>query len=87
MKKLNRTYAKITMLLFGGSAVCVPLGKLRELAWLGYAGMIMLIVGSIIWLATNRCPHCGAPFRQLYPFRADAGYCVKCGKKMEYQDR
>ena len=45
-----------------------------------------LVIGGVLMLIANRCPHCGAGFRGGEWSKPHAGYCNKCGKLMEYDD-
>ena len=45
-----------------------------------------LVIGVILLLIANRCPHCGNGFRGGSWSKPHAGYCNKCGKLMEYDD-
>ena len=45
-----------------------------------------LVMGAILMLIANRCPHCGNGFRGGSWSKPHAGYCNKCGKLMEYDD-
>ena len=44
------------------------------------------LAGVMLMFSTNRCPYCGAYFRGLYWSKPNAGYCVKCGKLIEFDD-
>ena len=44
------------------------------------------LAGVILMFSTNRCPYCGEYFRGLYWSKPNAGYCVKCGKLIEFDD-
>ena len=45
-----------------------------------------VVIGAVLMLITNRCPHCKASFRGGSWEKANAGYCQKCGNLMEYDD-
>lgn len=83
-KTLSRTRARVMALLCCPAVVLVAAGAVTAQALLWGLGSALLVVFCILFLAWNRCPHCGAPFRGLHPFAPDAGYCCKCGKKMEF---
>ena len=44
------------------------------------------LAGVMLMFSTNRCPYCGEYFRGLYWSKPNAGYCVKCGKLIEFDD-
>ena len=48
--------------------------------------LICFVIGVVLLLITNRCPHCKTFFRGGSWDKADAGYCNKCGNLMEYDD-
>lgn len=56
----------------------------------GGAGSLMtircLVIGAVLMVITNRCPHCKEGFRGGSWDKPHAGYCNKCGKLMEYDD-
>lgn len=83
--KLNRTKtrASLLLLLTGAAGVIVggPWLSIEPVSFLGFA---LLMTGLLLFFMSNRCPHCGATFRDSYWSKPDAGYCNKCGKKMEY---
>lgn len=43
------------------------------------------VIGFVLLITTNRCPHCGEYFRGAY-WSKDAGFCCKCGKKIYFDD-
>ena len=45
-----------------------------------------MVIGVILMLIANRCPHCDEAFRYGSWSKPHAGYCNKCGKLMEYDD-
>ena len=48
--------------------------------------IVCLVIGVVLMLIANRCPHCGNGFRGGSWSKPHAGYCNKCGKLMEYDD-
>ena len=63
----------VVMLLTGGA-----IGSILAIA--------CVVLGAIMMLITNRCPHCKTTFRGGSWDKPHAGYCNKCGKLMEYDD-
>ncbi len=82
--KLSRIKTRVSLLLTLTGAAGVIVGAIYSKALLSIIGLVLLMVGSIMLLLTNRCPYCGDIFRGLSWSKPDAGYCRKCGKKIEY---
>ena len=84
MKKLSRRKIRCTQsLLLLGCALVVVSGPANSLACWG-AGCALLLAGFVLYFSAFRCPHCGAFFRGVPWSGPDAGFCRKCGQKMEY---
>lgn len=84
MKRLSRTAARVDALLYLLGVALILLGAFVQQAVLWGIGIVLLVGAFILQIIANRCPHCGAYFRGLFLFAPDAGYCKKCGKKLEF---
>ena len=87
MGYINRTRTRIALISMVLFIVFLILGKISWNDYLIAASILFLIVWLILFLMTNRCPHCGERFRGMYWSEPSAGYCRKCGKLIEYDDR
>ena len=87
-KTLNRKLTRLWMTFMAGSLffmlfLLVSEGGAGIFAFLSIACLVM---GAILMMIANRCPHCGNGFRGGEWSKPHAGYCNKCGKLMEYDD-
>lgn len=82
--KLSRIKTRVSLLLTLTGAAGVIVGAIYYKALLSIIGLLLLMVGSIMLLLTNRCPDCGFSIRELFWSKPHAGYCRNCGKKIEY---
>ncbi len=48
--------------------------------------LLILLIAGILMFRTNRCPYCGEFFRGCYWEKANAGFCRRCGKLIEFDD-
>ena len=85
-KYVSRTKNRIAAILMAGFTVFLLFGYISQLGVLMLFSILLLIASIIIMLSANRCPYCGEYFRGLYWSKANAGYCRKCGKIIEFDD-
>ena len=86
MGGINRTRSRIAIISMVLFIVFLIIGSISFNDYLMTASILFLIVWLILFLSTNRCPHCDEHFRGMYWSKSSAGYCRKCGKLMEYDD-
>ena len=84
---LNRKY-----IIFSLIAVAVSAGFFASLRFTNYHPIVTCIIylafiaSTINVLLYIRCPHCGRRGLRFNPFGKDAGYCSRCGKRVEFED-
>lgn len=87
MKKyVSRKKTRAALILLFTIAVLDVVGVLFSNIPLVLIAMALLIPFAILDLSANRCPHCGAFFRDRYWSKPTAGYCNKCGEVIEFDD-
>ena len=87
MKKyVSRAKNKLALVLLYAFLVLMLVGYISSNRVIMLISVPLLIAGVILMLSANHCPHCGAYFRGLYWSKPNAGYCVKCGKIIEFDD-
>lgn len=84
MKKISRKKTRISLTFILVGMIFIILGSLSTSMRLYTIGVVSIVVGIIIFFTVNKCPYCGKYFRGMYWSKKDAGYCKKCGKKLEY---
>ena len=83
MKKISRTWARVSILLAAAAALCIAVGFFLHSPELMGSGCLFLILSSCIKNAVLRCPWCG--WRGGMPrWRGSGMGCPKCGRPMEY---
>ena len=82
MKKFATWLAAISIIVFviawGVGGLMIYDGDFENDAWV-YVGLVSIVIffGSLIYLKTTRCPHCGKMNPTL------GKYCPYCGKKIK----
>ena len=86
MKKMNRKFVQIsqTLLMTGCCGYTVSYLFFRSTV-IPRIFTAILIVGTVLWFFSNRCPHCKKWQPVLNGKGENAGVCPGCGKVMEYK--
>ena len=86
MGGINRTRSRIAIISMVMFIVFLIIGRISFNAYLMTFSILFLIIWLVLFLTTNRCPHCREHFRGMHWSKPSVGYCQKCGKLMEYDD-
>ena len=87
MKKyVSRAKNKLALVLLCAFLVFMLAGYISSNCVIMFISLPFFMAGVILMFSANHCPHCGAYFRGLYWSKPNAGYCVKCGKIIEFDD-
>lgn len=80
----SKTRASLLLLITGGAGLIA--GAILPHTIYSLIGLVLLVVGAAMLLLTSRCPYCRSSLREPSWAKRDAGYCPKCGNKLEYDD-
>lgn len=83
MKKVSKSKAKLgqIMIILGGIG-CLMCNMTMDLTmWV--CALAVLLIGLVLYIQNNRCPRCGTTLFGTTGAAAKAGYCHKCGAKLD----
>ena len=83
MKKLERKWARIALLIFAVILVLVILSAVFNSTAYLYPVIVLVVAAFIISFAKLRCPDCGATVRPQWKGNGTFR-CTKCGSRIYY---
>ncbi len=83
-KTISRRKIRWAIVVFWLFAAAMFVAVLSRSVMIYAVGCVLGVVYVVLYLAACRCPYCGCHFRGHYWSKMTAGYCRKCGKRMEF---
>ena len=83
---ISRPLFRTSLVLICACLVLFLIGFAFRIGALIPLSLPLLLIGGYLRFLSGRCPYCGQVFRGLFWSSPDAGYCVKCGNLMEFDD-